>query len=253
MMKRLGGKVAIVTGAGGGIGKGIARMMADEGARVVVADIRLPAAQKVAESIQAAGGTAMSYQLDVTRYNEAREMVNLVIDRWGQVDILVNNAGWNKFEYFAQSSEETWDKIIAINFKGTLNCCHAVWQYFLDRKYGKIINIGSDAGRVGTLSGSVVYSGTKGAIMGLTKSLAREGAAAGVNVNCICPGQTETDLFQQVRDFNQKTAENMIKAIPLGRMTLPEDVAYAVVYFASDESAIITGQILSVSGGSTMV
>ncbi|MCR4442512.1 MAG: 3-oxoacyl-ACP reductase family protein [Peptococcaceae bacterium] len=249
---RLKDKVAIVTGSASGLGLGIVKRMAREGARVVVADLNFEGAKKAAAEIEASGGQAMPYKLDVTKYDQACAMVKDVLERWGQIDILVNNAGWDKFGPFADSTEDVWDKIIAINYRGNVNCCHAVWKYFLERKYGKIINIASDAGRAGS-SGETVYAGTKGAIIAFTKSLAREGARAQINVNCICPGPADTPLFAEMKEERPKLAEALLKAIPFGRLAVPEDIAAGVVFFASDEASYITGQTLSISGGLTMM
>lgn len=246
---RLKDKVAIVTGSASGLGLGIAKKMAQEGAKVVVADLNFEGAKKVAAEIEASGGQAMPCKVDVTKYADATAMVQTVLDKWGQIDILVNNAGWDKFGPFVDSVEADWDKIININYRGNVNCCHAVWKYFLERKYGKIINIASDAGRAGS-SGETVYAGTKGAIIAFTKSLAREGARSQINVNCICPGPADTPLFA---GMNPKLQEALIKAIPFRRLAQPADIAAGVVYFASDEASYVTGQTLSISGGLTMM
>lgn len=245
-------KVAIVTGGAAGIGSGIVEKLAGEGAQVVIADLDDETAGDLASKVSSEQeGTAKAYKIDITDYEAVCKMVENVIEEFDQLDILVNNAGWDKIEPFLNSEPETWEKIININLKGTINCCHAVWEYFLNRKSGKIVNIASDAGRAGS-SGETVYSSTKGGIIALTKSLAREGARSTINVNCVCPGPADTALFQQLSNDNPKLGEGLIKAIPFRRLAQPSDIASAVAFFSSDEADYITGQTLSVSGGLTM-
>jgi 2-hydroxycyclohexanecarboxyl-CoA dehydrogenase len=169
----------------------------------------------------------------------------------GPVDILVNNAGIEKIEPFLDSSEETWDRILAVNLKGVFNCCHVIVPGMIERGRGNVVNIGSDAGKVGS-SGEAVYSATKGGVIAFTKTLAREVARHGINVNCVCPGPTDTALLDQVAEASQKLYDSLAKAIPLRRLGQPADVAGAVAFLASDEASFITGQALSVSGGLTM-
>jgi 2-hydroxycyclohexanecarboxyl-CoA dehydrogenase len=168
------------------------------------------------------------------------------------VDILVNNAGWDKIELFMESEEDTWDKVIAINLKGTINLCRAVLPIMISRKCGSIVNIGSDAGRVGS-SGEAVYSAAKGGVIAFTKTLAREMARYKININCLAPGPTETPLFAEIAAGNPKIADALVKAIPLRRLGQPSDIAHAALFLASDEAAYITGQTLSVNGGLNML
>lgn len=251
-MMRLSNKVCIVTGGGQGIGEAICRTLAAEGGTVVVADLRLEAAEAVAEDIGRNGGQAMALKVDVTVREEVEQMVQKTVQSLGRIDVLVNNAGWDKVEPFLESKEETWDKILAINLKGVFYTCHAVLPVMIQQQSGKIINIGSDAGRVGS-SGEAVYAAAKGGVIAFSKTLAREMARYRINVNVVCPGPADTPLFQEISSYNPKLASALEKAIPFRRLAKPSDIAHAVCYFASDEAAYVTGQTLSVSGGLTMV
>ena len=168
------------------------------------------------------------------------------------LDILVNCAGWDKVEPFMDSVEETWDRVIAVNLRGTIACARAVLEGMVERKAGAIVNISSDAGRVGS-SGEVVYSGAKAGIIGFSKAVAREVARHGIRVNVVCPGPTETPMMEATRQANPRLGEALVKAIPFRRLAQPEEIAAAVAFLASEEAAYITGQTLSVSGGLTMV
>ena len=247
-MGRLDDKVTIVTGAGRGIGRGIVEKLAAEGAKVVVSDVDEESARETAGAI---GGGAVGLRADVTSKESVEAMVEEVVDRFGRVDVLVNNAGWDKVEPFLKSNETDWERVIAINLYGTLHCCKAVLPAMVEQEYGKVVNIGSDAGRVGS-SGEAVYSAAKGGIISFTKTLAREMARYKINVNCICPGPADTPLFAEIGGENPKLKEALQKAIPFRRLALPQDLANAVAFLASDEAEYITGQTLSVSGGLTM-
>jgi 2-hydroxycyclohexanecarboxyl-CoA dehydrogenase len=248
LMGKLDDKVAIVTGAGRGIGRGIVEKLAAESARVVVSDIDEGSARKTAEAI---GGESVGLRVDVTSKESVEAMVREVMNRFGRVDVLVNNAGWDKVQLFLESDESDWEKVIAINLYGTLHCCKAVLPVMVAQGYGKVVNIGSDAGRVGS-SGEAVYSAAKGGIIAFTKTLAREMARYKINVNCVCPGPADTPLFAEIGQENPKLREALQKAIPFRRLARPEDIASAVAFLASDEAEYITGQTLSVSGGLTM-
>ena len=247
-MGRLDDKVTIVTGAGRGIGRGIVEKLAAEGAKVVVSDVDEESARETAGAI---GGGAVGLRADVTSKESVEAMVEEVVDRFGRVDVLVNNAGWDRVEPFLKSNESDWERVIAINLYGTLHCCKAVLPVMVEQEYGKVVNIGSDAGRVGS-SGEAVYSAAKGGIISFTKTLAREMARYKINVNCICPGPADTPLFAEIGEENPKLKEALQKAIPFRRLALPQDLANAVTFLASDEAEYITGQTLSVSGGLTM-
>ncbi len=247
-MGKLDDKVAIVTGAGRGIGRGIVEKLAAEGARVVVSDINEESARETARAI---GGQSVGLRADVTSKESVEAMVKEVMDHFGRVDVLVNNAGWDKAGPFLKSDESDWEKIIAINLYGMLHCCKAVLPVMVGQGYGKVVNIGSDAGRVGS-SGEAVYSAAKGGIMAFTKTIAREMARYKINVNCVCPGPADTPLFAEIGQEYPKLREALQREIPWRRLARPEDVANAVAFLVSDEAEYITGQTLSVSGGLTM-
>jgi 2-hydroxycyclohexanecarboxyl-CoA dehydrogenase len=249
---KLKDKVAIVTGGGQGIGRAIALELAGEGAKVCVADLNPETAQKTAAEIMAMQKEAIAVKTDVTDLGQCEAMVKETIAAFGSVDIIVNNVGWDKMEPFMNSEPATWDKVIAINLRGPINCFRAVLPAMIERKYGRIVSISSDAGRVGS-SGEAVYSGAKGGIIAFSKTVAREVARYGITVNCVAPGPTDTPLFAAVAGDNPAIAEGLKKAIPLRRLAQPEDIAGAVGFFASDKASYVTGQVLSVSGGLNMV
>ena len=248
---RLKDQVAIVTGSAQGIGRAIAERLAAEGAKVAIADIQEEAARQTAAEIQASGAVAIAVKLDVTSLESAISAVAAVERELGPVSILVNNAGWDKLEPFVESTPETWDRVIAINFRGPLNLCKAVVPGMQSRGAGKIVSIASDAGRVGSL-GEAVYSGCKGGIIAFSKTLAREVARNHINVNVVCPGPTNTALLHGVMGDRPKVLEAMQRGIPMRRLGEPQDLAGAVAFFASSDSDYVTGQVISVSGGLTM-
>jgi 2-hydroxycyclohexanecarboxyl-CoA dehydrogenase len=246
-MRGLKDRVALVTGAGRGIGRAIAERLAAEGAKVAALDLDESTARATAESIGAIG-----LRMDVTDGASVNTAVAEVERRLGPADILVNNAGWDKAEPFVKSAEETWDKVIAINLKGPIRMTRAVLDGMIERRRGRIVSIGSDAGRVGS-SGEAVYSAAKAGIIAFSKTLARELARYQINVNVVCPGPTNTPLLAEVGAGNPKLAEALKRAVPFGRIGEPEEIAAAVAFLASDDAAYVTGQTLSVSGGLTMV
>ncbi len=250
-ISRLVGKVALVTGAAQGIGRAIATRLAEEGAKVAIADIREDIATKTAADLKSSGLQAIAIKLDVTSLDSAIAAVSTVEHELGAIDILVNNAGWDKLEPFVESTPETWDRVIAINFRGVLNCCKAVIPGMQTRGGGKIVSISSDAGRVGSL-GEAVYSGCKAGIIAFSKTLARELARNKINVNVVCPGPTETALLRGVMEQQPKVLEAMLRGIPMRRLGQPQDLAGAVAFFVSSDADYATGQVISISGGLTM-
>jgi 2-hydroxycyclohexanecarboxyl-CoA dehydrogenase len=231
-MRGLKGKTAIVTGGAAGIGAAIVRRFEEEGTRVVVFDLH---------------GTP---PVDITDYRA----VKAAVDEAGPVDILVNNAGWDMFKPFLKTDPAFWQKIISINLIGAMNLLHCVLPGMVERGGGKVVNIASDAGRVGS-SGEAPYSACKGGLIALTKTLSREMAGKGVRLNTVCPGLTETGMleaFMQGAGNPDKLREAYRRAIPIGRLGRPEDIPGAVLFLSSDDADFITGQTISVSGGLTM-
>lgn len=247
-MTSLADRTALVTGAAGGIGRSIVRHLADAGATVAACDLDGDAARQVAAEL---GGDHIGLPMDVSDSDAVADTVKAVESQLGPVQILVNNAGIDKIEKFVDSTEQTWRSIVSVNYLGTVIVTRAVLDSMIERRYGRIINIGSDAGRVGS-SGEVVYAGTKGAVIAFAKALARETATKGITVNSVCPGPTDTPLLGQIAEVSQSMYDALATAVPMKRIGKPDDVAPAVVFFAGDGAAYITGQTLSVSGGLTM-
>ena len=251
---KLSGKTALVTGAGRGIGRAIALTLAREGCQVGIADILPGSAGAAAAEVEALGVKGLALPVDLTSRAEVERMVEEALAQFGQIDILVNNAGWDRMGLFLDTDEVTWDRIIAVNLKAMLYVCKAVLPHMVARGTGKVVNVASDAGRVGS-SGEAVYSATKGAVIAFSKALAREMARHRITVNVVCPGLTETPLLQSLRDQSpkmEKILEAVTRATPLGRVATPEEIAGAVAFFASPGADFVTGQTLSVSGGLTM-
>ena len=275
-MSRLEGKIAVVTGAARGLGRGIADRLASEGANVVVTDVNAEGAQQAASEI---GGSAVGLGCDVSDYGSVEAMVADVKERFGRIDVLVNNAGWDLAAPFLDLDRDVWPRIIGINLYGVLNTSKAVLPVMAEQGSGSVVNISSDAGRVGS-SGEAVYSAAKGGVIAFTENVTspeqirrvnrelaakvrrplligvdQEGGAVArkqVRVNVICPGPSDTQLFAEFAGDNQGLRDALTKAIPLRRLGQPSDVAGAVAYFASDDSVYVTGQTLSISGGLTM-
>ena len=253
-MQRFNGKTVVVTGGGGGIGGATSRRFAGEGARVAVLDLNLQAAEAVVAQIRAAGGQAAAFQADITQRASVDAAVAAVEAQLGPVDVLVNNAGWDVFKPFTKTEPAQWDKLIAINLVGALHLHHAVLPGMAARKAGRIVNISSDAARVGS-SGEAVYAACKGGLVAFSKTIAREHARHGITVNVVCPGPTDTALFADYKEGAgnpEKLMEAFTRSIPLGRIGQPDDLPGAILFFASDDAAFVTGQVLSVSGGLTM-
>jgi 2-hydroxycyclohexanecarboxyl-CoA dehydrogenase len=254
MMQRFQDRTVIVTGGGGGIGSATCRRFAAEGARVAVHDRDLEAAEKVAAEIRAEGGAAQAFRCDITDRSAVDAAVAATEAAFGPVDVLVNNAGWDVFKPFTRTEPAQWDRLIAINLTGALHMHHAVLPGMAARRKGRIVNIASDAARVGS-SGEAVYAACKGGLVAFSKTIAREHARQGITVNVVCPGPTDTALFAEYREGAgnpEKLMEAFTRSIPLGRIGQPDDLPGAVLFFASDDAAYVTGQVLSVSGGLTM-
>jgi len=253
-MRGLEGKVVIVTGGGGGIGGATARRLGEEKARVAVLDLDVERAGRVRDDIRGAGGTAEAFRCDITIRAEVDAAVGGVTSALGPIDVLVNNAGWDVFKPFTRTVASEWEKLIAINLVGALNMHHAVLPGMVERRGGRIINIASDAGRVGS-SGEAVYAACKGGLIAFTKTIAREHARHAITANVVCPGPTDTALFDGFKagaGNPEKLVAAFERAIPLRRIGQPSDLPGAILFFASDDAAYITGQVLSVSGGLTM-
>jgi 2-hydroxycyclohexanecarboxyl-CoA dehydrogenase len=248
-------RVALVTGGAQGIGKGIVTSLGQAGFRVAIADLNLEVAEKTAQEIRNNGGTAIAVQIDVTKTAAVKAAIASVEAQLGPIEVVVNNAGWDDFMPFVETTEDFWEKILDLNFKGVLRVIHAVVPGMIERGHGRIINIGSDAGRVGS-SLEAVYSGAKGGIIAFTKTLAREVATKGITANVVCPGPTDTPALRKFADGAGDDADKVIagmtRAVPMKRLGTPEDIGPAVVFFASDAAGFVTGQTLSVSGGLTM-
>jgi len=248
-MRGLEGKNVIVTGGGGAIGGAICRRFASYGARVGVFDRNLEAANKVAAEIK-----AEAYGVDIADYEAVGKAIAKFEKDVGPTNILVNNAGWDRFANFIDTTPDLWDTLIGINLRGALNMSHFVLKGMVNRGHGRIVNISSDAGRVGS-SQEAVYSACKGGIIAFTKTVAREVARRGITLNTVCPGPTDTPLLAAVAggdERGQKVRAALINAIPMKRVGQPEDIPGAVCFLASDDAAFITGQTISVSGGLTM-
>ena len=254
-MKGLKGKVVVITGGGGGIGAATCGRFAEEGARVVVCDINAAAAGAVVSAIQANGGEAVAMVADLTDFEATGKAVAEIEATFGAIDILVNNAGWDVFTPFLKSAPDFWSKLIDINLRSVLNITKPVLASMVARGHaGRIVSIGSDAGRVGS-SGEAVYAACKAGVIAFSKTLAREHARHGITFNVVCPGVTETAMlesFMEAAGDKEKLRSAFTKAVPMGRMGRPDDLPGAILFFASDDSAFITGQVISVSGGLTM-
>ncbi|MFE3058765.1 SDR family NAD(P)-dependent oxidoreductase [Nocardia sp. NPDC059239] len=247
-MSKLSTPVVVVTGAARGIGRAIATSFSQAGAAVVVTDVDLAAAQQTAMDL---GGTTIAVHTDVTSLESVENMAAEVRKAFGRIDVLVNNAGWDKVSPFVDSAPKDWDTVMAINLLGVLHTSKTVLPMMIEQGGGRVVNVASDAGRVGS-SGEAVYSAAKGGVVAFSKSTAREMARHGVTVNCVCPGPTDTALLASIGGDDPKLRDALVKAIPLRRLAQPADIANAVTFFAAEESGYITGQTLSVSGGLTM-
>jgi len=246
---KLKDRVAIVTGAARGIGKAIALTFVREGARVALIDVDRDQLDLVKNEISKNKGEALSLPCDITQSSQVKEMVNQVQEAFGRVDILVNNAGIIRRGTIETVTEEDWDRVIEVNLKGTFNCCKAVFGIMKQQGYGKIVNISSIAGKMGDITSAPGYGPSKAGIDALTKTLARQLAPYGINVNGVAPHAIETEMSAQ---WSEERRREIIASIPLGRLGKPEDVAEAVLFLVSEEASFITGEILDVNGGALM-
>ena len=248
-MDEMRGRAVIVTGGASGIGRATALLLAREGATVFIGDVDETGGNAAAAEVKASGHHAEFLKLDLADHVSIEVFAAAVHNRVGRVDGLVNGAGWDRIQPFMENPPEMWESLIAINLMGAIRLTRAVLPAMIEAQAGKIVNISSDAGRVGSM-GETVYAAAKGGLIAFTKSLAREMARHKLNVNCVCPGPTDTPLFQRQPD---RMKEALTRAIPFRRIAQPEDIAEAVLFFVGSRSDYITGQILSVSGGLTMV
>ena len=252
-MRGLKDRTVIVTGGANGIGAAIARRLAEEGCIVGIFDLDIAAGEKVVGEIEASGARASFHTVDISDYGGVNRAVESFEATFGPTALLVNNAGWDRALTFLDSTPEFWTKVIAINLYGPLNMSHVVLKGMAARGFGRVVNIASDAGRVGS-SGEAVYSACKGGVIALTKTLARELVGKGVILNTLCPGPTDTAILKSFLDGPDGTriAEGLKRAIPMRRFGAPEDYPGLVAFLLSDDAAYITGQTISVSGGLTM-
>jgi len=241
-------KVVVVTGAASGIGLATARAFAESQARVALTDVNVAAGEAAASELKSVGDVRF-FRLDVTDRASADALASEIEREFGRLDVLVNAAGWDVIEPFMNNTPEYWAKIVALNFMGPVQVTRALLPLLFASGSGRIVNIASDAGRVGSF-GETVYAGAKGGVIAFTKSLAREVVRKNVRVNCVCPGPTDTPLFATQ---TEKMRDALVNAIPMKRLGRPAEVADATLFFASDRSSFVTGQVLSVSGGLTMV
>lgn len=257
---RLKDRVAIVTGAAGVIGRAIAARLAEEGAKVIVVDINLKGAEDTVQAIKRSGGEAMALQVDITKKADVQAMAKKVLDAFGQIDILVNNAGMDHKEPIVEYDEEWWDRLFALNVKGVFLCTQAVLPVMMERKYGRIVNISSMAGKTGEPFTSA-YCATKFAVNGFTQVLGIEGGPYNITANAVCPGPVDSDLIWQAARQGaehkgvtpqQFMDDFFIGPTPMGRLAKPTEIANAVLFLSSDEAGFITGSTLNVSGGREM-
>lgn len=243
-MQLLEGKTAIVTGSARGIGFGIAQVLAQKGASVMITDVLEDAAVQAAGKIRVAGGQAFAVPGDVSKYEDAVKIFQSTLDTCGQIDILVNNAGINRDMMAHKMTEEAWNAVIGVNLTGVYHCIRAVLPYMRERGYGRIVNI-SSAGWQGNI-GQANYSAAKAGVIGLTKTIAKENAKKGITCNAICPGFIETDM---TKNMPEKAWDIMVSKIPMGYVGKPEDIGKAIAFLVSDEAAYITAEVMNVGGG----
>ena len=245
----LQGKVAVVTGAAQGIGRAIAETLASAGADIAIADMDPGRAQETMEAAQKLGRRALNLKVNVAEWSDVKEMADRILKEWGKIDILVNNAGITRDGLLMRMKEEDWNLVLQVNLTGTFHCTKAVMQTMAKQRYGRIVNIASIVGVMGN-AGQANYAASKAAVIGFTKTVAREYASRQVTVNAVAPGFIDTAMTQ---GLPANVKETLQKQIPLGRLGLPSDVASAVRFLVSDEAGYITGQVVHVNGGMLMV
>jgi len=242
---KLKGKVALVTGAAQGIGKAVALLLARNGADIIVSDINLEKAEETAREVEGLGQRALAVKTNVAEANDVEKMVQTALERFGRIDILINNAGITRDKLLLRMSDEDWDAVLGVNLRGTFLCTRAVIRPMAKQKSGKIVNIASVVGTMGN-AGQANYGASKAGVIGFTKTVAREYAPRGINVNAIAPGYIETPMTEALPE---KAKEELKRMIPMDRLGKPEDVAEAVLFLVSEASTYITGQVLHVNGG----
>jgi 2-hydroxycyclohexanecarboxyl-CoA dehydrogenase len=254
MTAPLRGRRAVVTGGGRGIGRAVAHLLAKLGADVAVIARTKEQVDTVAQEVTELGGRGLGLSADLSAYAACRSAIDSAARTLGGLEILVNNAGWTLTTSFLEEDDAYWRRVMDANLWSTLFCSRVALEWMVDHGGGAIVNVASDAGRVGT-AGETVYSAAKGGVIALTRSLAREMAPHHVRINCVCPGPTDTEVLRENMSSasHAQRIERMIRLIPLRRVAQPEEIAEAVAFFCTDSSRYITGQVLSVSGGLTMV
>jgi 3-oxoacyl-[acyl-carrier protein] reductase len=244
----LAGQIAVVTGSARGIGKTIAMSLAEAGANIVVSDLNVEAGKETVGEIEAMGREAIWVQADVSKSDQANQLIESAQEKFGRLDILVNNAGITRDNLLMRMSEDEWDSVIAVNLKGTYNCIRAATKIFMKQRAGRIINIASVVGQMGN-AGQANYASSKAGVIGLTKSVAKELAGRNILVNAVAPGFIETAMTERL---TEKAKEALIQLIPLAKLGQPEDVAKVVLFLSSERSSYITGQVINVDGGMVM-
>ena len=251
-MKGLKGRVAVVTA--GGIGRAICGRLVEEGVKIAALDIHEPSLQSLAAELLERGGEVLTLPCDITQFDRVQHAADRAFSKFGKLDVLINNAGWDVARPFLETEPDLWDKIIAINLRGPLNLHKATLPHMIAGGGGKVINVASDAGRVGS-SGEAVYSACKGGLIAFSKAVARECARNNVRINVVCPGPTDTPLLRSffgAGEYGQKLFDKLQKSIPLKRLGKPDDIPGLIAFLASDDAEFITGQVVSISGGLTM-